>query len=761
MPQIYGYALAGKERCGAARSGYTSTRLFLAVNGVQVATARAGVANVLLDSLVVTEVLNQIPNTAAFTMQGSEPAEGQDVVITIGSINNGDRLFAGTLLNRSHDYFEKPANWQAPVNVVDYTWHLTRRRFSGLFTNVAPAVVAAAIVAVVPGFTVTVAAGLPTLDTISFTDVDCLAALTQLANRCGGYCDVDYQKVVKVFLTDASVTNPTDLTAAHASLSALAFTRDLSQVRTRVFVEGGGVTALAPCAVGETILPVSTTAWYNAVGGKLKTGQQHLTYTGIAVGGDGSIVGPGVTPSAAPNVATIAGAGVEAGLHKYAYTWVTAAGETLPSPLASVTPGTVLVTAPPAIGFIAGAASGTGLLTHDSWYGYVVTFTNASGETTVSPVYVQYLNYTAFLSDSMSLSAIPTSADPSVTGRKVYRTTAQASSGAAASATRFLCNTIAENASTTFIDQLADGSLGAAAPSSNTATVVKQQVTIAGVGVGPSGTTSRKVYRTAAAGAQLKLQQTIANNTATTGITDATADASLGANAPASDTSGLTQPAGQVSPGSTTLIVAGTAFAAAAGGWAIIGNGTQVIRYTGFSNGSLTGIPASGPGAIVAAVSYNSTITAAPSLIGIPASGTGAIVYPILQGDPINLLVQVDDTAAQTALGLLIGGGDDGVVEDFLQDRTIGETEALARGRAQLALSRVLVSLTYKTRDRNTHAGRTIHVNLGSPTNLTGDFQIQHVTIDTFQTALLPTYTVQASSNRFSLEDLLRLARAA
>jgi hypothetical protein len=72
-----------------------------------------------------------------------------------------------------------------------------------------------------------------------------------------------------------------------------------------------------------------------------------------------------------------------------------------------------------------------------------------------------------------------------------------------------------------------------------------------------------------------------------------------------------------------------------------------------------------------------------------------------------------------------------------------------------------LVTIAYTTRDPATHAGRTITVSLGSPTSVTGTFQIQRVTIGTFLLTGNPTYTVQASSSRFSLEDLLRLVRMA
>ena len=56
---------------------------------------------------------------------------------------------------------------------------------------------------------------------------------------------------------------------------------------------------------------------------------------------------------------------------------------------------------------------------------------------------------------------------------------------------------------------------------------------------GPSGTTSRKIYRTEAGGTDLKLLATISDNTTLT-YTDNIADGSLGAAAPAADASGVT-----------------------------------------------------------------------------------------------------------------------------------------------------------------------------------------------------------------------------
>ena len=55
--------------------------------------------------------------------------------------------------------------------------------------------------------------------------------------------------------------------------------------------------------------------------------------------------------------------------------------------------------------------------------------------------------------------------------------------------------------------------------------------------------------------------------------------------------------------------------------------------------------------------------------------------------------------------------------------------------------------------------GKDITANLPAPTNLVGTFKIQHVVINNFRPdpTQYPTFTVQASSSRFSFEDLLRL----
>jgi hypothetical protein len=348
------------------------------------------------------------------------------------------------------------------------------------------------------------------------------------------------------------------------------------------------------------------------------------------------------------------------------------------------------------------------------------------------------------------LTAIAIGAGALVTARKVYRTAANA-------AQLKLLTTLADNTTTAFLDTVVDASLGANVPTSTTATA--NRVTLTAIPVGAAAVTSRKLYRTAANAAQLKLLTTLADNVTTT-YTDSSSLAVLGANVPVADTSGLTQPQGSVYPGATSFQVANIG-PFPPSGWAVIGNGQQVIRYTSVTGSVLGGIPSTGAGSIVAAISFNSTVTAAPVLTGIPASGTGSIRVPILRGDDVNVFIVVNDVAAQAALAALIGG--DGVQEHYLQDRRLSIRECTARAQAQLELRRdVHVEIQFQTHDINTRAGSTVSVNLGAPFFLIGEFVVQQVTIDFIPTRppMPPRFTASASSYRLTFEDLLRAIKA-
>lgn len=973
------YALANVARAGATRSNYHSPKVFVSVDGTQRAFGRTSDTYKISD-LVISDILNATPNRATFTAVGFTPAIGDDVVVTLGSTHNDRRQFAGQILGVEQGYVETPANQVFHVNTIDYTWGLNKRKVTKRYTGSTVAVIAADLVSTyASGYTLSVESdiGAVSIDEITFTSQDLTDALSQLAKRAAGDWRCDYHQVVRLFFEDTSETAPSIVNAVHPTLQDMRITRDLSQWITRVYVEGGGANAMAEIAAGETIIPVEDASWYQTAGGTVISGPQHITYTSAEDGGGGGLVGPGASPSAVSVLALASGAGIESGAHLYAVTFVTGAGESLPSPSASITVGvvaapssaptagtptigtgpnpgshdyavtfvtssgettasptvtkaTTLTTAPSSAPTPGTPTSGgsVNVGTHD----YAVTFVTTIGETTPSPIsgtvavsipltnpsvaptetstvgggnieagYHDYaytfvvgsgetvpsprttstlgggslkytftyptgpsgttarnvyrtvaspgspsglnLQFVAQIADNVTtsyqdnlsdaglgavapssnttalpgtvpLTGIPTSGTTGMLGRNLYRrsggaglkllayigddstttysdTTANASLGAAvpSSSTAYLqripltaiptggslvtsrkvyrtaaggsqlklLTTLADNTTTTFTDTVTDASLGANVPVANTATA--NQVAVSSIPIGAASVTSRKVYRTVGAGSQLKLLTTIADNTTTT-YADSTADGSLGANVPITDASGLTQASGNVNAGSTTLIVAGTWAFSSVGGWAVIGNGQQVIRYTGVTGSSLSGIPASGTGAIVATIGYNSTVTAAPCLRGIPASGAGSVLYTIVKGDPVNLFVQVDDTVSQTALAAYIGG--DGIQDDTIQDRRLSYTEALARGTAWVAFrGQADVAVSYAVRDLNTEAGRTVTVNIGAPTSISDDFLIQDVTVSDFDLKALkfPRRVVKASNTRFSFEDVLRQIR--
>jgi hypothetical protein len=889
------YALGGIARGGATRGGYTSGGAFVFFGGAHLGFGRlpgheAQHIGVLYGTLTVTDNLDEAPNRCTFGVNNWVPTLGWEVVLTLGSKNNLQRLFAGHIVDTNQRYALKPANLQCDVSCVDYTWQLGFALVTERYTNQSATVIAQDLIAkygAANGFTAAnVAAGLPTLDEITYTNEPLPEAFTRLARRIGGYWYVDYNKSVHFFIASEVLNGaPVDLTATHPSLANVTAEIDTTQALTRVYVEGRGAKLLSNVALGDTMLPLEAVDMFAVAGDVFlkasfqgsEGGAQHLNYGGVVAGGAGTLVGPGVGPSAAPTLNVSSGAGLGTGPYQYAVTFTTGAGESLPSPIGSVTTGVVASpSAAPTVG-VPTVGAGPDAGTHQ----YAVSFITTTGETTPSPLSavvttgapsipnpttvptgstppnnyfadliengsykikyayattfgsptpinvtlasppsavikanntagdpqnaaiqtsvpcsanpsVQYvhvyrttnggatfynsglfanvpgtfINYAGTDKDATlvgeapepaanstpPLSVVPLSAiplgGPTVTGRRIYRT-------AAGGAQLKLVTTLADNVTTTFSDTVTDAALGANAPTSNTA--LATQVTLTNIPVGGATVTGRKMYRTVVGGLQLKLQSTIANNTTTT-ITDSTPDGSLGANLPPGDTSGLTQPDGQIVAGATTMIVAGTGAFQAAGGWAVIGNGAQVIRYTGITGSALTGIPASGTGAITATVAYNSTITAAPMLTDIPASGARSInARALTAGDEIYLVVQVDDAAGQSQLASTIGGT--GVREEWVQDRRLSIAEARARGQATLGVRPLNArSVAYTCRDMRTASGKTITVNLPAPTSVTGTFKIQQVTISNFRphTNQYPTYAVQASSVRFSFEDLLR-----
>lgn len=773
------YALGKLARGGATRGGYTSSLPFIAIGGVQVGTAPDDPnKRILIADLGFHDGLDDVPDTLHFTTRGWTPTVGSVVTLALGSKHPTAPLFAGHVIGETQGYFvDNPAtaNVYHRMNAIDHTWllgaYLANDRYTGNTAGAIAAGLLATWVEPAIGLTLVVApdAAAVVVDDISFSDTSLIDCFAQLAGRIGGHWYVDSQKRIHLYLaTELETSTVPDVTPTNASTftAGASVDRDLSQVVTRGIVEGGGVTAIAPAAPGDTLIAVDSTTWYQGAQ-YVESGPQRITVGSLEAGGGGAFVGPGAGPSAAPTVTPAAGGSLAYGTYQYGYTQVTAAGETKLSPLgsgvASVVADPTLAPAP-----VQDAAS-TGIYQNmfpvGSTVQLCIVYANADGSmvTANGPVaapftVLQHATMGPAYGQGLYVN-VACSADPRVVNVYIY---AQCSAFGATYRQLWSVNnnpSLAGQGNVLGTRPYRSDPFASWPALSGVNNSAANQFTVGAIATGPASVTSRKLYRTVVNGSAPLLVTTIADNT-TTSYTDNKADGALGAAAPASDTSGLTMPTGQVAAGSTSLPLASAAGFNAAGGYAIIGNGEQVVRYTGISGNSLTGIPATGAGAITAAVAYNSTATAAPAIRGIPASGLGAIRFQIQQGDNVNLVVVYNDATAQANLAAALGETS-GVREGYLVDQRIGVTEATARARALVAeRGAVEVTVKYTTLDGNTRSGRLVTINLPI-LNVNALFKIQDVTMKNFSgvAGQAPTRDVVASSRRYPYADLLRLER--
>ena len=335
---------------------------------------------------------------------------------------------------------------------------------------------------------------------------------------------------------------------------------------------------------------------------------------------------------------------------------------------------------------------------------------------------------------------VPTSGDGRITKRRIYRKDGPGEYRLVAE--------IPDNTTTSFADVVV-GMGGNIAPTVNR--IATGAINLTAIGSGPRAPERVESFGRSRAGHSTRELVALADNTTTTYV-DATPDGNLGG----SPLPGIGTPAvaGSIPPtlaGASSIQVDDlTGFPSA--GWVLFESG-MMIRYgttTTVGGNFLRGIPASGPGAITADILAGSIVSVAPALVGVSP------VLGVTLGDTVQLLAQVDDVPAQTALAAIEGG--DGIIEHYIQDRRLSQAGATARGQAELALFKTVeTQLQYTTHDLETRSGRTVHVALPAPTNLTGDFLIQRVTIDDVSIAANwnPKRHVQASTTRFSFDDVL------
>lgn len=778
------YALGKVARGGATRGGYVDGRVYINLGGsYHVGFGRTQAAiGTLIDSLSITDALDEQPNTCTFRVNGAIVNSGERVRVTLGSKNRTEPLFAGFATSVEQLYVgDVPKNIQTEVSCVDDTWLLGFVLVTAAYSLLPADVVATSLIttfAAQHGFTAAfVQPGLPNIDEISFTNAPFPECMTRLARRIGASWYVSGKDIHFYFSEPQRNGDPVALTPTHSSLAHFVKRTERTQALSRVYVEGRGTRILSPIAAGETIIPIeamdmfepAADVFLKAALSGASGASQHWNFTGVVRGGKGALVGPGQGPSAAMVATPVAGSGVESGKHDYAVTYVTASGESLPSPVVSVACGPVPDPTLPPINFQntpMGSPFMAGMFQFGEQisvaYAYSTAETTAEAFNKVTLAKPIGYNITAVsnndpLNPTKSApvyASFPTTKDTRVKWIAAYLWTSSRNAWGPIGA---IANNPDAVEGTYYGEYFTVYPASTGLPATNTTSL--NRVDLSAIPVGPAAVTGKRLYRSAADQSLLKKLADIA--IAATTYSDTLSDAALGANAPASDTSGLQQPAGQVAAGASTIPVANTVGFQASGGWAVIGNGEQVVRYYGLSANALTNIPgADSIGGVHAAIAYNSTITAAHLLTGIPNVGPRSVSLGLSEGDEVYLVVQVDDAGVKNALATM--GAGTGVREEWIQDRRLSITEARARGRATLAVWPLdTISISYTCRDLRTASGKTIHVDLPNPTNVVGTFKIQTVTINNFRPYAnqYPTFTVDASSQRFTFEEWLRAMR--
>jgi hypothetical protein len=147
-------------------------------------------------------------------------------------------------------------------------------------------------------------------------------------------------------------------------------------------------------------------------------------------------------------------------------------------------------------------------------------------------------------------------------------------------------------------------------------------------------------------------------------------------------------------------------------------------------------------------------VSAAPALIVLDEA-----LQKVVVGDPVSVLVQCDDTAAQAALAAVEGG--DGIrCGEIIVDQALSAAAARVRGTAELTIrSKAERRLQAVCLDPTIRAGQTVNaaINQDGSAPILGTFRVTSCQIEGYDTPHAPiTRRIEASDLRFTPEDLFK-----
>lgn len=323
-------------RAGAIRSNYFGPALCLSVNGTN--------RHFHFDRetwSVQQRARGGQPGQLSIEVFGFTPAVGQEVIFGAGAITN--RLFRGTIVRVSTAHGKlNEGRVVYRLTCLDWLYQLQGILVTKRYTSQTGTAIALDLLATYApaGFTTTtyIQAGLATVDEIQFTMVPLAAAFEQLADRIGGYADLDFDKRVHLFTSEAAALVPEAITTSNPHTATLTYDQDTEGVRNKIGVEGLGATVRAPVAVGGTTIPVDDVSPFNTSGTNYaKLEAQIVTYTGQAGSGlPGSTTGY-ITADVPTYNGGSGGSLTASATYLIALTYTTAEGESTIGPVQSVT----------------------------------------------------------------------------------------------------------------------------------------------------------------------------------------------------------------------------------------------------------------------------------------------------------------------------------------------------------------------------------------------------------------------------------------
>ena len=212
---------------------------------------------------------------------------GASIAVYLGAIDPATQIFGGQITVREqYAELDIPAHVRYDLSCVDWSRRLSHRTVTIEYHTASVTTIVNDLIArFAPRITTNhVQAGLPSISGMTFTFEDVAGALSRLASTIGAYWYVDYVADVHFYLGTEAGPAPAPLVPG-GRFSGLKISQDLTQIRTRVIVEGDGGAAAASLGAADALIPLSTSQPFNAAGGRAKIGTTLVTYTGTLPGG--------------------------------------------------------------------------------------------------------------------------------------------------------------------------------------------------------------------------------------------------------------------------------------------------------------------------------------------------------------------------------------------------------------------------------------------------------------------------------------------